>query len=235
METRSWKVPADFMSHLFVGPPEEQKEREKENQLGGVRCKFYSPLVTMFEGAYNIDFPVGSSIQFSPNRGLITVRNTKERLVEIDRLIKSLQIKEYFILDDKLFKPLDRLVSNGRAESRKIEKLRWYVSPEVVDYYLKFIEESEKKEGKISSDDPFGTVEQKKEPRVIKLISSNDPVFRDWLEREGVGFSEGASLLYERKNGILTSINTEQSAFTIEHTFLSLAIKWQQEQKRREK
>jgi hypothetical protein len=217
---RKWKVPADFMQQFYRGPLEPAEEGLPVDPFAGKvigSCVFYDSLPVSFEQQFGIPFPAGTTITFSPNRGELVVKNTRERLEMIDKLVASLETMEMFVLDEALFSPVGSLVLNGGPFPTGLGKQQWRVAPEVIDalvaksYYVEEV-----------PPDPFA--EEKTGPKLKEENPAKDWTIKELFQKNGLEIPPEGSVTYDPASGMLTSVNTETATLYTEMLFLNTAI-----------
>lgn len=197
---RNWTVPADLMERLLKGPSSDAEESRAENDPLAGGDKFFLQMPDLLETHYAIPFPSGTSASFSPNRGELVVRQTADRLAEIEALLNSLGPMEPLVLDDKLFSPMGELVLNGGDYPSGLATRKWHVAPEVIDEFLDSIELQATQRGK------------------------HRRTLSEALRDCGISVGDGTSVTYDRESTTVTSVNTESNAFYTEMLLLDSAI-----------
>ncbi len=229
LEVRTWSVSADFMRRLMEGPPLQKEEPARaDNPFAaggrGVVCQFFYVLPRMFEIYYEISPSSGSTFEFSPNRGELVVKSTREVLERIDNVIKSLGPMKRLVLDAGLFRPFGKLILNGDSVGDEVVEWQWFVAPEVMDNFIEsYSRERAEKKDPFAPSDPFS--DNRKEGEDEVKSRNHKPTLEDLLMEYGVAvFGPGVSIRYDRVTGTLTSVNTTQATLVLELVFLESAV-----------
>lgn len=221
IEVRTWKVPANFMNYLIDGPPGHSEEApfNHDSHNGSVVIdRPYIPLPSIFKYHYKIPFPHSTSTEFSPNRGLLVVKNTVERLDMIDKVIKSLGTMDEFTLDAQLFHPLGKLALNSGEWPSEMSKWQWHLSPVVMNRFRSF----GLTEAHDSGPDPFR--EQDDAPNKSEISPAPEPSLKELLILSGISMTEDASASYDANAEVLTIVNVGDQILLAEKLFLDIAI-----------
>lgn len=219
--TRTWKVPADLLQHLLIGPPRENQEQNEQDPIAAASAqgdRFYESVPRMLEKRYEVSFPPGSSIAFSPNKGELVARNTQAALQQIDKVLRTLGMNDEFVLDERLFRPIEKLLANAGEFSTGLDKTQWYVAPAVMEAFHAWCAQKVV----ITDSDPFNAEEEVRKQPAER--AAQPPSVAENLQDCGIEIPMGASVTYDNKTGILTSVNKGANSFMIEMVFLDIAI-----------